>query len=320
MKYLDVLESYRKDYKISIADFVDGIMSTHSYYRYLKGETDLKVSQAIALLRKTDIDPEAFFSYASDILNPKITDLEALIDHVVNGIEPRLEKSYQKLMTHYTFLTHYTYQKPYKSHQIDNQHVLFRQAMDLLIMHVECQKGLRPIEAFKVLLASCDPYIITHQHHIYSVLTLSLMYHYDVSPLDIKTLMTLAMHEDFYQHYNWSISFIIFQLLTSRQVKIDETYEAYVFFTAKKLQGTLDIGFIDCVYYELCKIYAHKKDFDKMTYYGLRSFMTIKFKYDMTTQKQKIDALIQLGLRIEDLKQYIQKEMEHTLHERNKSI
>jgi len=290
MRYIDVLESYRKDYKISVSSFIEDVMSIHTYYRYLNGNTDLKVSQAIQLLKKTDIDAEALFSYLSDVADPHKNDVEQFLEQLSKGYDPRTEVYYQRLMKHYTYETSYTYHMPYKKHIASNEQTLLKQAMDLIIMSYAYEHQDISKETLDTYLAYAkDPFIIESYKHIYALVILSILHTYGISLVALDVLMTQACEPSYFKEHNWDLSFIVFKHLTqSLSIKtykdVRKAYISYVTYMIEKLTGTLDIGFILHVYYHATLMYHLKGDQDQATKYLFRTLMTLKF--NVGTQKQ----------------------------------
>ena len=292
MRYIDILESYRKDYKISVSSFIEDVMSVHTYYRYLNGNTDLKVSQAVALLQKTDIDAEALFSYLSDQSDPHQKDLEQFLEQLSKGYEPRTELYYKRLMTHYTFKSSYVYQTPYKKYVVDNEHILFRQAMDLIVMTYGYEyQEISKETLYTYLSYAKETYISDSYQNIYALVILSILHTYEMSSLNVETLMIQAMDPSYFKEHNWDLSFIIFKRLTQSldlhsYQKIEQTYIKYVTYMISKLAGTLDIGFILHVYYHATLIHFLLDDKEAYTKYCFRVLMTLKFN---VRSKNQID-------------------------------
>lgn len=301
MRYIDVLEQYRKDYKIPVTTFIEDVMSTHTYYRYLKGNTDLKVSQAVSLLKKTDIDPEALFSYLADLQDPHKHDLEKFIQHRVNGHPPRVEKAYERLMASYSVQTMYVYKKPYKKFERENLNTLYKQAMDMIVLSYQCEVGLIDQHTFETYLElSKDPYILFKKDHLYSLLITAHAYKYQKPIMPLDEMFTLATKESFFKSYAWDLMFLVFQQLTYEpKIKIYEVFKAsyipYIDYMLKKLQGTLDIGFIKSIYYHGFLRYTIDYHENKQKNYLLRYLMTSQFndtKEQQLAHIQEIESII----------------------------
>lgn len=283
MRYIDVLESYRKDYKISVSSFIEDVMSIHTYYRYLNGNTDLKVSQAVQLLKKTDMDAEALFSYLSEIADPHKKDVEQFLEQLSKGYGPRIKEYYNRLMTHYSYEKAYVYHTPYKKHIVSNENTLMKQAMDLIIMSYAYEQKDISEETFQIYLNYAkDAYIVESYTHIYALVILSILNTYNMTLLPLDVLMTQACEPNYFKEHNWDLSFIVFRHLTkSLELEtykdIRKAYISYVTYMIEKLTGTLDIGFILHVYYHATFIYHLKDDQDKATKYLFRTLMTLKF-------------------------------------------
>jgi hypothetical protein len=290
MRYIDILERYRKDYKISVSSFIEDVMSVHTYYRYLNGNTDLKVSQAVALLKKTDIDAEALFSYLSDITHPNQKDLEQFLEQLSKGYQPRTEQYYKKLMTDYTYATSYIYKTPYKKHVVDNEKTLFKQAMDLIVLAYGYEHQYLSKEIFYTYLSYAnDVYITTSYQNIYALVILSILHTYEMSSVNVETLMTQAMEPSYFKEHNWDLSFIIFKRLTKSldietYLHVKHAYIKYVSYMITKLTGTLDIGFILHVYYHATLIHFLLENKETAQTYCLRVLMTLKFNVSKTQQ------------------------------------
>lgn len=300
MRYIDVLESYRKDYKISVSSFIEDVMSVHTYYRYLNGNTDLKVSQAIQLLKKTDIDAEALFSYLSDVADPHKKDVEQFLEQLSKGYDPRIDVYYQRLIKHYTYETSYTYHTPYKKHIVFNEQTLLKQAMDLIVMSYAYEHQDVSKETFETYLNYAkDSFIKESYKNLYALVILSILHTYDIQSVPLETLMIQACEPSYFKEHNWDLSFIVFRHLTkslSIQTYKDvrKTYISYVTYMIEKLTGTLDIGFILHVYYHATLIHLLNQDQDKATKYLFRTLMTLKFNVDTIKQQTYYNELAEL--------------------------
>ena len=122
------------------------------------------------------------------------------------------------------------------------------------------------------------------------------MYQYQKPLLPLDDMFKLATKESFFKSYSWDLMFLVCKQLThDPYIKTYETvkdsYIGYIDYMLKKLQGTLDIGFIKRIYYHGFLRFTLEYDEDKRNNYLLRYLMTSQFNDSKDIQQELIQVI-----------------------------
>jgi transcriptional regulator with XRE-family HTH domain len=93
---MEIIETYRKEHKLTVTELVEDITSNRSYYRYMSGEADIPLSVLFAILEKMKYSSMSFVYHCVNLFT-KHSENEGYISSAL------LDGLHDKLNYHYSF-------------------------------------------------------------------------------------------------------------------------------------------------------------------------------------------------------------------------
>lgn len=293
MKLIDVIDQLRKEEKIPVQQFIDGIMSSHSYYRYVSHEYEMKLSQGLALMKKLSRSPESIFDYLSVVHQSPKAKLALFLQAKVNNHEHMIEK-YQESLKSYVFneielkekLTHFpqvesTYQYIYESLIVYDNITFSKKIVSLLDLNM-MQKNKK---------------------NRYITGILSYLYFHGLYESTLHKMLKRITNPNYFISGSWDIPFLMSKHVLDKHVPIDykkhfEIYEKHILWISKRLTGTLDIGFIEFCYKHLSYVYHIKEDkrFHEMLYRYIATIMLTHHQEQLQEEIKRLKTLYHMDI------------------------
>lgn len=281
MKLIDAIEKIRKAYDIPLHAFILEDISSHSYYRYLKGKNDIKLSVAVSILKRTPITLEYFFKYMS-FMNRHIVSIDHLLEALINE-KVRLETYYQMYDQKQYAYDIDIMMKPYSKYKKEIQNEVSKLYGLLMIHYAE----------YRLNKISKDTFLehVKQSHHacLYEMLTyqkalgiLTLIHHFmpEMMSISYKKLLKASSNEALFEFGSWDVNEMISIMVLNQPLSVYqkhlETYEMHVRFIEKRLFGSLDVGFIKHIYFNQMLLAHLKGQQEALKEYALRYHMTMK--------------------------------------------
>ena len=285
MKLIDVIEKIRIEEGIPLQQFIEGIMSTHSYKRYVSHRYELKLSQGFALMKKIKRTPESIFEYLSFIHQSPKSKFSLYLQAKVNQNNETLKKLQESLK----FIVYDLDQlKDLLVHQTHIEST-YQYVYETMMVHDD-------IEICKKLMSFLDfTYMQKVKDNQYITGILTYFYHHGLYTSSLHQMLKRITNPSFFKSGSWDIPFLMsIHLLNSHTYeeykKHQAMYETHVVWISRRLTGSLDIGFISHSYKHLAYVYSIKKNpsFNEMLY---RYLSTLMIRLDQKELTQEIKQL-----------------------------
>ncbi len=309
MKLIDVLDQLRKEEKISVIHFVDGVMSTHSYYRYVTYQSELKLSQALLLMKKLNRTPESIFDYLATIhQSPKSMFsqfLQAKVNqhhHIINNLREELisyvcdEDQIKDLLKQHPYVES-TYHRIYESLLVFDHHQFSSNIANML--------------NFDFMQKTKD--------NRYIAGILSYLYVNDLYASSLHKMLKRITNPNFFKSGSWDIP-ILMSMHVLKMHKYDDykkyiiMYEKHIKWITKRLYGSLDIGFIEFSYQHLTYLAFLKKDpsFDLMLYRYIATLMLNRDDEQLHESIKTLENMYQMNIN-DFYESYTKKQIERVI-------
>lgn len=295
MKLIDVIEQLRKEEGIPIQQLIEGIMSTHSYYRYTSHQYEMKLSQGLSLIKKLKRSPESIFDYLAVVHQSPKSKLSLFLQAKVND-HSHLIKKYQES------LKSYVYDDVQLKEQLlsfPNHESSYKYIYESLLLYDDMSftEKILPLLDLKQMQKVKD--------NRYSVGILAYLYHHKLYPSSLHKMLKRITSPAFFKSGSWDIPFLMSMHVLNTHDYLDykkniEMYEKHVVWITKRLTGTLDIGFIRYSYKHLSYLYFLKENlrFKEMLYRYLATLMLSLEKENLNQEIQLLTDLYQMNIHV----------------------
>lgn len=298
MRLIDALETIRKAYDISLQSFISDDISSHSYYRYVHGSQDIKLSVTLNILKRTPVTLPYFFKLMESE-NKTTRDIDDLLDALINE-KVMLEAYYQSYDINQYDIDTSVFLKPYKTHKKIIQHEVSKLYNKLMLYYARytLDKTTKHL-----LIKHID---LHHYDCLYEMLDnqkalgiLALIHHFLPHTLRIsyKKLLKVSAQETLYQFGSWNVNMMMSMMILNQPIhtykKHLEMYEKHVTYIEKRLFGSLDVGFIAHIFKHRM-IVSYLKKRDELNQHALSYHMTMKMfagNDDYLSEFPEIDVL-----------------------------
>jgi hypothetical protein len=293
MKLIDVIEQLRKEEGIPVQHFIEGVMSTHSYYRYTSHQYEMKLSQGLSLIKKLKRSPESIFDYLAVVhQSPKSTlalFLQAKVNHHTHII-----KKHQESLKSYVYDD---IQLRKRLETYPNNESSYQYVYESLLLYDD-------LAFTKKILAFID---LTSMQKIkdnrYVTGILSYLYHHGLYASSLHKMLHRITNPTYFKSGSWDIPFLMSMHVLDKHDDNDykkniESYEKHILWISKRLTGSLDIGFISYSYKHLSYLYFLKDDerFEEMLYRYLSTLMLTLEKHTLDQEIETLNAIYHINI------------------------
>jgi hypothetical protein len=293
MKLIDVIDQLRKEEGISIQHFVEGIMSTHTYYRYTSHQYEMKLSQGLSLMKKLKRSPESIFDYLAVVHQSPKSTLSLFLQAKVNH-HSHIIKKYQES------LKSYVYDDVQLRNRLEtnpNMESSYQYVYESLLLYDD-------LRFTKKILAFID---LTSMQKIkdnrYITAIFSYLYYHGLYESSLHKMLKHITNSTYFKSGSWDIPFLMSMHVLDKHDDIDYKknivmYEKHVLWITKRLTGSLDIGFISYSYKHLAYLYFLKEDerFKDMLYRYLSTLMLTLEKHALDQEIETLSSIYHINI------------------------
>jgi hypothetical protein len=288
MKLIDVIEQLRKEEGISVQRLIEGIMSTHSYYRYTSHQYEMKLSQGLALMKQLKRSPESIFDYLAVVHQSPKSMLSLFLQAKVNNHTHMIKKYQESLKT-------YVYddvQIKERLKNFPNVESTYHYVYESLLLYDDLSFSHKILPSLD--LASMQK--VKDNRYITGIL--AYLYHQRLYTSSLHKMLKRITQPHFFKSGTWDIPFLMSMHVLNTHPYSDykkhiDMYEKHVLWISKRLTGSLDIGFIAHSYQHVSYVYYVKEDpqFKDILY---RYLSTLMLRLHQDTLNEEIVRLSEL--------------------------
>lgn len=293
MKLIDVIEQLRKEEGIPVQHLIEGIMSTHSYYRYISHQYEMKLSQGFALIKKLKRSPESIFDYLAVVHQSPKSKLSMFLQAKVNN-HNHLIKKYQESLKSYVYDDIKLKERLINFPHIESSYQYVYESL-LLYDDVSFTEKVIPFLGVTYMQKIKDNRYVTG--------ILAYLYYNGFYTSSLHKMLKRLTSPSYFKSGSWDIPFLMSMHVLdnhsySEYKKNIEMYEKHVLWITKRLTGSLDIGFIRYSYKHLSYLYFLKEDarFKDMLYRYLSTLMLTLEKDALNQEIETLSDLYQMNI------------------------
>lgn len=310
MKLIDVIDQLRKEEGIPVQRFIEGIMSTHSYYRYTSHQYEMKLSQGLALIKQLKRSPESIFDYLAVVHQSPKSKLSLFLQAKVNH-HTHLIKKYQESLKTYVYDD---FQIKERLKNFPNVESSYQYVYESLLLYDDLlfSKKILP------LLDVASMQKVKDNRYITGIL--AYLYHHGLYASSLHKMLKRITQPHFFKSGTWDIPFLMSMHVLNTHLYSDykkhvDMYEKHVLWISKRLTGSLDIGFIAHCYQHVSYVYYVKEDpqFKDMLYRYLATLMLRLQQEPLNEEIVKLSELYDMDIKA-FYEEYTNAQIHHMLH------
>lgn len=233
--YIQILESFRKQQKMSVETFIEDITSSRSYYRYINQETDIPIGILLKLIKKMNVSSASFFVHCVNIYKSGMFDISIFLSSMLDkkyshakSLTQSIEESipdYLNIYRNEDFLK--TYHESFDKNELDGDRRGQIYTFVILIQSLRLYEYLGQTEAGTAELALkklYNPKLLEYKDFNDGIMLSTLYFQafYPHPSLDVKTFLKRIDNHNFFSEGSVGIfqpSIAVLDTLTQDDLK-----------------------------------------------------------------------------------------------------